>query len=418
MIAVTVFAVVLLLAVLVSELARRSVLSTAVLFLVAGFLAGDGMLGLLPLAADAPVVRQFAELALFSVLFTDGMQVGVRDLARAWRLPARALLLGMPLTMAGTALFAHYVAGLSWAQAWLVGAVLSPTDPVFAAAIVGRTDVPRRLRHLLNVESGVNDGLALPVVIVLLAVVGEREVEPLKLLEELALGVALGVAIPWMAIKLERLRFFQAAARYQPLYAFAIGLLVFGAGSLLHANLFLAAFAAGVTVATVGPEVRREFHGFGDTITELLKLAALLVFGALMAPQLFSEIPPGGYLFALLALVVVRPAAIGLALLGSRIERREWVAAAWFGPKGFASVVYGLLILTAAVPGGEEMFQLIALVVVASILAHSSTDVLVARWFREEGAKTRPAPSAEGDRPPATPAPERSPTTDRADGGG
>jgi sodium/hydrogen antiporter len=417
MIAVTVFAVVLLLAVLVSELARRSVLSTAVLFLVAGFLAGESMLGLLPLAADVPVVEGFAELALFSVLFTDGMQVGVRDLARAWRLPARALLLGMPLTMAGTALFAHYVAGLPWTPAWLVGAVLSPTDPVFAAAIVGRTDVPRRLRHLLNVESGVNDGLALPVVIVLLAVVGEREVETLKLLEELALGVALGVAIPWVAIKLERLRFFQAAARYQPLYAFAIGLLVFGAGSLLHANLFLAAFAAGVTVATVGPEVRREFHGFGDTITELLKLAALLVFGALMSPQLFAEIPLGGYLFALLALVVVRPAAIGLALLGSRIARREWVAAAWFGPKGFASVVYGLLILTAGVPGGEEMFHLIALVVVASILAHSSTDVLVARWFREEGARSRPAPAAGEDPRPVASEPEQSATTDRADGG-
>jgi sodium/hydrogen antiporter len=418
MTAVTVFAVVLLLAVLVSELARRSVLSTAVLFLVAGFLAGEGMLGLLPIAADLPVVEGFAELALFSVLFTDGMQAGVRDLARAWRLPARALLLGMPLTMAGTAVFAHYVAGLSWTQAWLVGAVLSPTDPVFAAAIVGRTDVPIRLRHLLNVESGVNDGLALPVVIVLLAVVGEREVEPLKLLEELALGVVLGVAIPWVAIKLERLRFFQAAARYQPLYAFAIGLLVFGAGSLLHANLFLAAFAAGVTVATVGPEVRREFHGFGDTITELLKLAALLVFGALMSPQLFAEISLGGWLFALLALVVVRPVAIGLALLGSRIGRREWVAAAWFGPKGFASVVYGLLILTAGVPGGEEMFQLIALVVVASILAHSSTDVLVARWFTAEDVRVEPGPAAARDRRPVGSEPERSPASDHADGEG
>jgi sodium/hydrogen antiporter len=170
-------------------------------------------------------------------------------------------------------------------------------------------------------------------------------------------------------------------------------------------------------VATVGPEVRREFHGFGDTITELLKLAALLVFGALLSPQLFAEIPLGGYLFAVLALVVVRPAAIGLALLGSRIARREWVAAAWFGPKGFASVVYGLLILTAAVPGGEEMFQLIALVVVASILAHSSTDVLVARWFREEGARSRPAPAAGEDPRPVASEPEQSATTDRADGG-
>jgi NhaP-type Na+/H+ or K+/H+ antiporter len=399
MTAVTVFAAVLLLAVLVSELARRSVLSTAVLFLVAGFLAGDGVLNLLGLAPDVPVVAQFAGLALFSVLFTDGMQAGVRDLTRAWRLPARALLLGLPLTMAGTALFAYYVADLSWPQAWLVGAVLSPTDPVFAAAIVGRSDVPHRLRHLLNVESGVNDGLALPFVIVLLAVVGAREVEPVKLAEELALGVVLGVAIPFVAIRLERLRFFQATDRYQPLYAFAIGLLTFGAGTLLHANLFLAAFAAGVTVATIGPDVRHEFHGFGDTITELLKLAALLVFGALMSPQFFGEISPGGYLFALLALLVVRPAAIGLALLGSHIERREWIAAAWFGPKGFASVVYGLLILTAAVPGGDEMFHLIALVVVASILAHSSTDVLVARWFRSMGDDARAEPAAEGQRP-------------------
>jgi sodium/hydrogen antiporter len=413
MTAVLVFAVVLLLAVLVSELARRSVLSTAVLFLVAGFLVGDGMLNLLRLGPDVPLVGQFAELALFSVLFTDGMQAGVRDLTRAWRLPARALLLGMPLTMAGTAVFAHYVAGLSWAQAWLVGAVLSPTDPVFAAAIVGRTDVPRRLRHLLNVESGVNDGLALPVVIVLLAVVGSREVELATLLEELALGVVLGVAISWVAIRLERLRFFQAADRYQPLYAFAIGLLVFGAGKLLHANLFLAAFAAGATVATVGPEVRRAFHGFGETVTELLKLAALLVFGALMSPQLFGEISLGGYLFALLALLVVRPLAIGLALLGSRIERREWIAAAWFGPKGFASVVYGLFILTAAVPGSQEMFHLIALVVAASILAHSSTDVLIARWFRADQDPAQPEPAA-GDEPVGS---ERSGQPDRAEGG-
>jgi NhaP-type Na+/H+ or K+/H+ antiporter len=119
----------------------------------------------------------------------------------------------------------------------------------------------------------------------------------------------------------------------------------------------------------------------------------------------------------MLALLVVRPAAIGLALLGSRIAWREWVAAAWFGPKGFASVVYGLLILTAGVPGGEEMYHLIALVVVASILAHSSTDVLVARWFRDEDAKAQPEPAAEQDRPPTPRAPERSPTTDRADGG-
>lgn len=109
-----------------------------------------------------------AELALFSVLFTDGQRIGVRDLTLAWKLPGRALLLGMPLTFLVTGVLAVVVAGLPWPEALLVAAVLAPTDPVFAAAIVGREEVPGRMRHLLNVESGLNDGLALPVVLVLL----------------------------------------------------------------------------------------------------------------------------------------------------------------------------------------------------------------------------------------------------------
>ena len=380
---VLVFAVALLAAVLLSELAERTVLSTAVLFLLIGFLAGDGVTDLLVLRPQDPLVKHLAELALFSVLFTDGMRVGVRDLASAWRLPGRALLLGMPLTLLLTALLAHFVAGLPWAQSFLVGAVLSPTDPVFAAAIVGREGVPGRLRHLLNVESGLNDGLALPVVVVLLAVAGRSEVGTATLLEELALGVALGVAIPWGALRLERSRLFAAAPSYEPLYALAIGVLVLAVAQATHANLFLAAFSAGITVVTVSPRFRDAFHEFGELLTELLKLGAILVFGALISPAFLSEISLGGYVFALLALLVVRPMALSIALLGSRIGWKEWAAAAWFGPKGFASVVYGLLVLESGVVGADEMFHLVALVVVASILAHSSSDVIVARQFRE-----------------------------------
>ena len=132
-----VFAGALLLAVLVSELPHRSVLSTAVLFLVVGFVAGSGVTDLIDFDTGDPLVREIAEIALFAVLFTDGMRTGIRDITSAWRLPGRALLLGMPLTIAVIAVFAHFVAGLSWLEATLVAAVLSPTDPVFAAAIVG-----------------------------------------------------------------------------------------------------------------------------------------------------------------------------------------------------------------------------------------------------------------------------------------
>ena len=380
---VLVFAGTLLAAVLLSGLAERTVLSTAVLFLLVGFLAGGGVFDVLVLRPENPLVVRLAELALFGVLFTDGMRLGARDLASAWRLPGRALLLGLPLTLLVTALLAHFVAGLPWVSSFLVGAVLSPTDPVFASALVGREEVPYRLRHLLNVESGINDGLALPVVVILLAVASRSELGLGAILGELVLGIAVGVVIPYVALRLERTRFFDLAESYEPLYAFAVGLLVLALASVTHANLFLAAFSAGVTTVTVSPRFKEAFHEFGELLTELLKLAAILVFGALISPAFLGEISVGGYAFALLALVAARPLALLLSFLGSSIDRREWAAAAWFGPKGFASVVYGLLVLESGVALSDEMFHIVALVVVASILLHSSTDVVVARRFRE-----------------------------------
>jgi NhaP-type Na+/H+ or K+/H+ antiporter len=381
MILFLVFAATLLAAVLLSGLAERTVLSTAVLFLLVGFLAG-GVTDFLTIRPEDPLTIRLAELALFAVLFTDGMRVGVRDLTYAWRLPGRALLLGLPLTLLFTAVLAHFVAGLPWLASFLVGAVLSPTDPVFASALVGREEVPLRLRRLLNVESGVNDGLALPIVVVLLAVASRREVEAVTIAEELALGVIIGVVVPWIALRLERTRLFDLAESYEPLYAFSVGLLVLALGYVTHANLFLAAFSAGITVVSVSPRFRDAFHQFGELLTELLKLAAILVFGALISLAVLTEIGSGGYVFALLALVAVRPVALAVSFLGARINPPEFAAAAWFGPKGFASVVYGLLVLESGVNLSEEMFHLIALVVAASILLHSSTDVVVARQFR------------------------------------
>jgi NhaP-type Na+/H+ or K+/H+ antiporter len=268
--------------------------------------------------------------------------------------------------------------------------VLAPTAPVLSAAIVGREEVPPRLRRLLNVESGLNDGLALPAVLVLLALMGSEAAEPGRLLGELALGVALGIAVPWLAVALEGVPLLTAGPPYRSLLAFAVALLLYALAGLSGANPFLAAFAGGATLAARSRDRPEDFHAFGELLAELLKLAALLVFGALISPGVFREFGAGAYLFVVLVLVAVRPVAVGAALLGSGLDRRETVVAAWFGPKGFASVVYGLLILDAEIPHGEHLFHLVAIVVAASIVAHSSTDVPIARWFRrEEGAGGR-----------------------------
>lgn len=415
-----VFAAVLLAAVLVSDLARRSVLSTAVLFLVAGFVLGPAVAGVIPAAgADDQLVQRLAELALFAVLFTDGMRSGVRQLASAWRLPGRALLLGMPLVFALTTLAGWGIAGLGLAEAALLGAVLAPTDPVFAAAIVGREEVPARLRHLLNVESGVNDGLALPVVLVLLSVLGGESTSAGALAAELAGGVAIGVVLPWAAVRLEGSRWLAAESRHRALLVVAVGLLVFALAQVTHANLFLAAFAAGITLASLSSPLVHAFHALGEMVAELLKLAALLVFGASISPAFLAEIPLSGWVFSLVVLFLVRPAALQVALLRSELTRPERLVAGWFGPKGFASVVYGLLVVHAGIAAGDEIFHLTALVIVASMLAHSSTDVAVAHWFvraeqraeqaldedqrRQRDAADRAATAAEAETAPPEP---------------
>ncbi|GAA1343768.1 cation:proton antiporter [Arthrobacter roseus] len=376
------FAVLLLIGVLISERANRTVISTAVLFLLGGFALGQGGLGFVTVTADDPIVGGLAELALFSVLFTDGMRIGFKDLRLAWRLPGRALLVGLPLTLLITALLAHYLVGLPWLESFLLGAVLAPTDPVFAAAIVGRKEVPGRLRHLLNVESGLNDGLALPIVLLLLAVAGGTDAHGWQLFEEIALGIVVGIAVPWVVLRLERLPFLQATKSLQPLLAVSIGLLVLAICQATHANLFLGAFAAGITVASSGQGLRHEFEQFGELVTELLKLGAIMVFGALITPVfLFQEIPFEGWVFAVLALVAVRPLALLVSFVGSGLPMRQQVSAMWFGPKGFASVVYGLIVLESGIALSNQVFHLVALVIVISIIAHSSTDVLVAKQF-------------------------------------
>lgn len=376
-----VYAGTLLVAVLLSARAHRTVLSTAVLFLVVGIVLGEGSLDVLVITPSDPLVFALAEAALFAVLFTDGMRVGWVDLRTAWRLPGRALLFGMPLTMLLTALLAWWLTDLTAVECLLLGAILAPTDPVFAAALVGNMRVPMRLRQMLNVESGLNDGLALPFVIVLIEVASKEEPDLGRLAFEILLGVVVGVVVPYVALRMERTRIFESSGEYVAITAVAIALLVFAICELTGANLFLAAFTAGITIATFGKREANAFRGAGNLIAELLKLAALLVFGLLVSPPFMAEVPVAGWVFAVLALVLARPVALWVSFLRSGLSPREQAAAMWFGPKGFASVVYGLLVLKSPIASADVIFHLVALTITLSIIAHSSTDVVVARAF-------------------------------------
>jgi len=396
---VLVFGICLLTAVLVSGVAARTVLSTSLLFLAAGALFGEGGFDLIALTPDSSIVGVLADLALFTVLFVDGTSLSTLKGAGSWRQPARALGVGMPLAFGGVALLAHFAAGFDWVTAMLVGAVLAPTDPVFASAIVGRTDVPARLRRLLSVESGLNDGLALPVVLVLISAASRGSADHSGLGAvglELIAGLAVGVLLPLLAHFVLQIPGLGAEPKLQPIGPLAIGILLYAISHLTGANPYLAAFAGGAAVSRLNPKAQIAFSHLGEQLAELAKFAALLVFGALLTPVLVSSIGIGGWVVAVLSLVLVRPLSLIVSLTGSGLDRKELYAAAWFGPKGFASVVYGLLVLHSGIPQAQQAFELVAVCIGLSIVAHSSTDVPIARIFDVEqfaGVPDENAPS-------------------------
>jgi NhaP-type Na+/H+ or K+/H+ antiporter len=188
------------------------------------------------------------------------------------------------------------------------------------------------------------------------------------------------VAVTILFVWLEKRRLFGASPAYRPLAGVAIGATLFGLGKWLHGNELLAAFAAGVTLATRHPEFAKALRQVGAPFAEILKLATLLIFGVILSG---GTREPGwsDMAFATGALLAARPLALVLAMLRSELSRREWMAAAWFGPKGFASLLYALLLLHAGVPRGVWLFDTMAMVIGVSIVAHSSTDVAVARVF-------------------------------------
>jgi NhaP-type Na+/H+ and K+/H+ antiporter len=198
---------------------------------------------------------------------------------------------------------------------------------------------------------------------------------------ELAGGIGLGIAMPLVAHLITRIPGIGSEARLAPLGPASVAVILYATCHLTHANAYLAAFAAGSTLATVAPQAHDAFEDFGDLIAELLKLGALLVFGALLTPHLLHRLPIGAWAVAVLALVLVRPLALLVSLYRAQLTHRETAAVAWFGPKGFASVVYGLLALDAGLDVSQPVFDLVAVCIALSIAVHSSTDVPVARMF-------------------------------------
>ena len=374
---------------LLSSLSKRSFLSLTALFVVAGFALGKGGFDVLHFDARSGFVYQLAIVALVVILFRDGLEVD-REMLPAWRLPLRKLVLAMPITAAIVALVTHLVTDLDWTQSFLVGALLSPTDPVLSSSVVTNPRVPAVIRHSLNLESGLNDGLALPPVLALIAALNSSHFTWWTfVLQDVGLGLLYGVAIGFLASL-----YIPSDGTGRALYALGAGFFAYGLTVLPpHGNGFISVFVCAIVLGVRRPELRETFVRRAEDLVELVKLGIFVVFGALLTVHaLFTD---GWAAVAIVAVVflVARPLGVWVALVGTGTRWDTKAFMAWFGPKGVATMTFSLLVLSRNVPGAGRIFDICALAVFTSILVHGLTDHPGSEWMARRAMRAeRPAP--------------------------
>ncbi len=386
---------------LISGLAHRSFLSLTAVFVLVGFALGRGGAGVLNFDPGSGLVRDLAVTALIVILFRDGLEVEGEMLQTQWHLPLRKLVLAMPLTAALVALAAKVVTGLSWTEAFLLGALLSPTDPVLSSSVVTNPRVPRLIRHSLNLESGMNDGLALPAVLALSAALGAGEggfVWWRFVLQDVTLGLAFGVAVGFLASRLmprDHGQPEQIPPHQKSLYALGVALAAYGLAVAKPAgNGFIAVYVCAITLGILRPDIRERFAERAEDVVELVKLLVFVVFGSLLTlGGLFAD---GWAAVALVAftLLVARPVAVFAALAGTGTDAATRGFMAWFGPKGVATMTFSLLVLSQGIGAGERIFQIAALVVFCSIVVHGLTDTPGANWIARRSERHDPSEPA------------------------
>src|SRR3954454_10648259 len=398
--ALTVFGALLVFGALVSGIARRSMLSLTAVFVLAGFVLGTGGFDVLRFKPTSGFVSVLAVVALVVILFRDGLGVGGSLLRTEWPLPLRKLVLAMPVTAAIVAVAAAAFTDLSWTEAFLLGALLSPTDPVLSSSVVTNPRVPREIRHSLNLESGLNDGLALPPVLALLAALGagdEHFVWWRFVLQDVTLGFAYGVAIGLVAsVLLPRGGSLTESipAHQRALYALGIAFLTYGLTTLPPPGTgFIAVFVCAITLGIRRPDIRGYVESRADDLIEIVKLGIFVVFGSLLTIDgLFGD----GWAavgIVVVTLLVARPVAVASALAGTRVSRAAVAFMAWFGPKGVATMTFSLLVLGSGVAAGERIFNLAALTVLSSIIVHALSDTPGSEWMARRAEREPP----EGD---------------------
>lgn len=396
--------VVITIAALLSGLIERTEFPQVAVFLALGAALGPLGLGFLNIDLNSPVLRVVATLSLTLVLFTDAVNLDVQEVRRNGVLALLLLGPGTLLTALIVGVSAWWLLGLSPPAAAILGAALASTDPVLLRGLLRRRDVPNSARLGLRLESGLNDVVLLPIVVVAMTFLGggEGEAGPnwgKVFLDLFLLGPGAGVLIGVCAVAtLDLVRRTVGVRRdYEALYALGVAFTAYAAAEAVHGSGFLAAFAAGLAIAALDVELCDCFLEYGETTGEMTLLLTFVLLGSSLIWSGLGIIGMMTLIFAVVALFIRLPIYL-LALARSHITKRARLLVAWFGPRGLSSLLLVLLPVFADMPGSDQLFTICSLVVICSVVLHGSFPLLLTQERkasqRRNGATQPPDDSA------------------------
>ncbi|MFC2054829.1 cation:proton antiporter [Chloroflexota bacterium] len=380
MVVLGIFLTLVFLVSLVSKRAQKTIITAPMLFTLAGILVVLTFSEFSQVEIKGHSILMLAEITLAVVLFTDATRISLRQVNRESQLPARLLGIGMPLTiLTGMVVAVLLFSDLTVWEAAILATILAPTDASLGAAVVNSRLVPARIRQALSVESGLNDGLSIPLLMLFIAL---AQVESpthdtswiVFTAQQIGFGLLVGLALGWVGGRLmanaERRSWMTKAAQQLALLALAV--LSWGfAEKMIGGNGFIAAFVAGSMIKYSFDSAHERMADFDEAWGNLLTYFIFFLFGAIAAPFL-GVISGLLWLYALLSLTLVRMLPVAIALIGARLQRASVLFLGWFGPRGLASIVLGLIFLEEKTNlAGEAIIQMALIAtVLLSIFAH------------------------------------------------
>lgn len=387
---------------LFSRLSDRSPITAPMIFVAVGIIIGPLGLDLFKSNLDSELVQTIAEVTLVLILFTDASTINLKSLIKEYKIPLRLLCIGLPLTMVlGLLVAIPLFGGMSLWMIAMMAFILSPTDAALGQAVVNSEKVPVNIRESIGVESGLNDGIALPPILACMAVLAATEGDHMDAgywiiyaLKQCAFGPVVGAFVGWFGGKLVE----SASKRewmnptFQRLVSISLSVVCYALAESFHGNGFIAAFFGGLMLGTRTPEIRERIQDFGEAEGQYLMLFVFLIFGMVMVPAVAYYWDGNALLYAVLSLTVIRMAPVAVSLMGSGVRWGSVAFIGWFGPRGIASVLYSLMVVgQLGSKGYKQTLSVIVLTVLISVFAHGLSAVpLSALYGRGENENTKP----------------------------